>query len=324
MSELFGSFGGFSASIGIKRGVALLICSALIISFVSCGKDKKNHPDSSKTQNTDTIKDGQNGKDDTVSIIEFEDSDDDDVVTTTTTTNTTKSKTTKTSKKTTATSKTTATTKAAAPKRDNSYKVTAKKYSSDDGNITYFYPIITGLYDQDMQNFYNKLFKSDFNKAINQSGLSSLKTEYEVTLKTKDKLSIVFRGNQYYEDAAYPYSFAYAYTIDLATGETVVPSRSITIDKAVDAILDDKWTLVRGMDGVSKSDFIEYYNQYDEKQLEDILTEKNVFSVKRNSNSDYYTEGSTACSSYLNENSEPVVILSVNHALGDYAEVHLG
>lgn len=318
-----------------KKAAALLLCAALLTSPVACGKDKDKDTDTDRTEHSDTAKDSRKEGDDTVSIIAFDDSDDEDskdgedTVTTTTTTHTTKKKTTTTPKETT-TKKETATTTAkkettttteAAVKRDNSYKVSAKKYSSDDGNIVYTYPQITGLYDKDMQDFYNGFFKSMMTAAVSEEGLSILDVEYEVTLKTKDTLSIVFRGGQMFEGAAHPYGFACGCTINLATGETINPADSINLNKAADAIANDTWKLVRSADGVNKSDIIEYFNQFSEDELKSYMTVKDIMTVKKNADGKYVAKGTVDCNSYLNAEEKPVLILEVNHALGDYVEV---
>lgn len=320
-----------------KRAAALCIGAALILSFAACGKDSKKDNDPAKAENADTVKDGQTDGEGGVSIIAFDDSDDEDnhhtdnegTVTTTTTTNTSKSKTkttttqktTTTKKETTTTAKATTTTTAAAVKRDNSYKVSAKKYTSDDGNITYTYPQISGLYDEEMQNFYNNLFQSEMNAAVKESGLSTLNVSYEVTLKNADTLSIVFRGGSFYDGAAHPFGYAYAYTINLATGETVNPADSINMNKAADAIANDSWKLVRSADGVSKSDIVAYFNQFSEDEMKSYMTVKDTVTVKKNAKGQYATTGTVGCKSYLNAEEKPVLILEVNHALGDYVEV---
>lgn len=320
-----------------------MIGGALVISCAACGKDSKKDTNTAPAENTDTVKNGQEGGDSTVSIIPFDDSDDEDdtaaknkgedTVTTTTTTNTSKSKKTTTAKttttqktattkkETTATTKTTTTTTAAAVKRDNSYKISAKKYTANDGDISYTYPQISGLYDEEMQSFYNNLFQSDMNAAVNEGGLSILNVTYEVTLKNADTLSIVFRGGSFYEGAAHPFGYAYAYTINLATGETINPADSINMNKAADAIANDSWKLVRSADGVSKSDIVEYFNQFSEDEMKSYMTVKDTVTVKKNTKGKYATSGTVGCKSYLNAEEKPVLILEVNHALGDYVEV---
>lgn len=322
-----------------KKAAVLLICAALTIPFAACGKDKKNTDTSAadaaqnaKAGNADTAEtvSGKGGK--TTWYTAADNGEDPDVTMTTTTTTvttkkktTTKKTTTTTVKTTTTTAKTTTTTAAAASpaKRDNSYKVSTKKYTSDDGKIKYSYPQITGLYDEDMQNFYNKLFKNDLKAAVDDIGKGTLTMTFDVKRKTKDQLSIVFYGGVFYDGAAHPYGYAYAYNIDLATGETFVPSEQISMDKAADAILADKWTLVGHAEGVSKSNIVDYFSQFDEEALKNSITESKVISVKRDDKGEYSVKGQTACRSYLDSDGEPVLILEVNHALGDYAEVKL-
>ena len=84
--------------------------------------------------------------------------------------------------------------------------------------------------------------------------------------------------------------------------------------------LNDSWTLTRSTDGVGKSDVIEYFNQYDEKTIKSNLSVENVIKVKNN-NGKYTKSGAVGCRSYLDGTGEPVLILEVNHALGDYVEV---
>ncbi len=324
----------FRKSAALEKTLAFAISAALLVSVVSCGKNNSKSTAQTKkgADSTQTSK--------TVEIIAFEDdnetddtkkddSGEDENVTTTTTTMTTKKKTTvttttastqkKTSKTTSkATEKTSAT--QTASKRDNSYKITDKTYTAADGKIKCTYPQITGLYDETMQSYYNKLFQSECEAAAGDSSLENFSGTYEVKLKNKDKLSIVFRHGVFYKGAAHPYSYAYAYTIDLATGNTIIPSESVNMNKAADAILNDSWTLTRSTDGVGKSDVIEYFNQYDEKTIKSNLSVENVIKVKNN-NGKYTKSGAVGCRSYLDGTGEPVLILEVNHALGDYVEV---
>ena len=64
----------------------------------------------------------------------------------------------------------------------------------------------------------------------------------------------------------------------------------------------------------------EYFNQYDEEQMKSSISVDNVVRIK-NSGGKYTVSGKTGCNSYLDVNGDPVLILEVNHALGDYVEV---
>lgn len=295
---------GISSS-KIKKAAALLVAISMLTAFTACGNDKKSNNASS--DGATTIIPFEDDED-TNSIVEFDDDDDD--VTTTTTTNGT-----------TTTTLTTATT-AAAAKRDNSYKVSAQKYSSSDGKVNISYPQISGLYDSTMQDYYNKLFKSDFSEYISGRSSDTFNCEYQVTLKTADLLSIVFRCSVYMDGAAHPTAYAYAYTIDLESGGTLVPSAVIDSDSAAKNFVSGKsWTLSKSVDGVSKSDVIEYFNQYSTSEIKDFIIESDVFTVKRSAKGTYSTSGNVACRSYLDGSSSPIFLLDVTHALGDYVEV---
>lgn len=288
----------------IIKTLALIIAISMITAFTACGEDKNT---SNNKTDTTTSTQTKPTNDDTVSIVEFEDDEEGVDITTTTTTKTT-------------TKKTTTTT--AAPKRDNSYKVTAKTYESTDGKVKVSYPQISGLYDEKMQKYYNKLFKSDFADYMKDDFKDTFENTYKVTYKTKDILSIVFRCNTYIEGSAHPMAFAYAYTINLETGETLMPSVDIDTASAAKNFLSDKsWTLTRAEDRVSKSDVIEYYNKYSVDEIEEYLTETDVFTVSRSKKGVYSTDGTISCRSYLDGSAAPIFILDVPHALGDYVEI---
>lgn len=285
-----------------KRAVTLIIAAAMITSFTACGDNDKDK-DTVSTQSNQTV---SFEDDDTVSVVEFDDDEDGEDVTTTTTTATT-------------TKKTTTTT--AAAKRDNSYKVTAKTYKTKDGKVNVSYPQISGLYDETMQAYYNKLFKSDFADFMKDGYKDTFENSYQVTYKSKDILSIVFRCSIYTDGAAHPTAYAYAYTIDLETGETLIPSADINVNRAAKNFLSGSWTLTKASDGVSKSDVIEYFNQYETDDIKEYITETDVFTVSRSKKGVYSTDGSIACRSYLDGSATPIFILDVTHALGDYVEI---
>ena len=322
-----------------KKAAVLLLAAAMGLSLTACGKDDKKTGSGHTNQTIliggdETDQTAAGGKTTWYTAAAGEEGDDDENFTTTTTTKTTKKKT--TTKKTTTTTKTTTKTTTAtttttkttigtviAPEQDNSYKIVTKKYTSDDGKIKYQYPQITGLYDETMQGFYNKLFKNDLKAAVADIGAGTLTMKFDVKRKTKDQLSIVFYGGVFYDGAAHPFGYAYAYNIDLATGETFVPSEQISMDKAADAILADKWTLVGHADGVTKQHIVDYFSQFSEDSMKSTITESKVISVRRDDNGGYSVKGQNVCRSYLDSDGEPVLIVEVNHALGDYAEVKL-
>ena len=292
-----------------KKAAVLLLAAAMGLSLTACGKDDKKTGSGHTNQTIliggdDTDQTAAGGKTTWYTAAAGEEGDDDENFTTTTTTKTTIGT-------------------VIAPEQDNSYKIVTKKYTSDDGKIKYQYPQITGLYDETMQGFYNKLFKNDLKAAVADIGAGTLTMKFDVKRKTKDQLSIVFYGGVFYDGAAHPFGYAYAYNIDLATGETFVPSEQISMDKAADAILADKWTLVGHADGVTKQHIVDYFSQFSEDSMKSTITESKVISVRRDDNGGYSVKGQNVCRSYLDSDGEPVLIVEVNHALGDYAEVKL-
>ena len=286
-----------------RKALALIIAISMLTAFTSCGGNDKDKSGNTSSQETQIV---HFDDDDTTSVVEFDDDDDESTETTTTTVTTTK--------------KTSTTT--AAPKRDNSYKVTAKTYESENGRVKVSYPQISGLYDESMQNYYNALFKSDFADSMKDSYTDTFENTYQVTYKSKDLLSIVFRCSSYVDGSAHPYAFAYAYTIDLETGGTLVPSAAIdTGSAAKDFVSGKSWTLTKAVDGVGKSDVLEFYADTDAKQIQEYITETDVVTVAKNKKGQYSVSGTVACRSYLDGSAAPIFILDVPHVIGDYVEI---
>ena len=291
----------------IRKISAIAIAAAMLASFAACGDDDEKKAPTSSSDTATVVP----FEDDTASVVEFDDSEDESGTTTTATTTTTAAS------AATTTAKADTTTK----KRDNSYKVSAKTFKSKNGKINISYPQISGLYDSAMQDYYNKIFKGDVDAYIDEKSTDSFTGEYQVTLKNADLLSIVFRCSIYMDGAAHPSSYAYAYTIDLETGCTLVPSAALDLGSAAKNLSAGNWTLSRSMDGVSKSDVLEFCNQFDEADIKGFITESDVFTVKRNAKGKYSYTGNIACRSYLDGSSTPIFIFEVNHALGDYVEI---
>ena len=287
----------------MKKTLALIIAISMLTAFTACGGNDKDKSGNTSSEETQIV---HFDDDDTASVVEFDDDDDESTETTTTTVTTTK--------------KTSTTT--AAPKRDNSYKVTAKTYESKNGKVKISYPQISGLYDENMQNYYNALFKSDFADYMKDGYTDTFENTYQVTYKSKDLLSIVFRCGGYVEGGAFPSTFAYAYTIDLETGGTLVPSAAIDTGSAAKNFLSGKnWTLTKAGDGVSKSDVLEFYADTAVEQMQEYITEEDVLTVSKNKKGQYSVSGTVACLSYLDGSAAPIFILDVSHALGDYVEI---
>lgn len=288
----------------MRKTLALIIAISTLTAFTACGgndKDKSGNTSSGETQIVHFEDD-----DDTSSIVKFDDEDEESAATTTTTTATTKK----------------AATTTAAPKRDNTYKVTAKTYESKNGKVKVSYPQISGLYDKSMQNYYNSLFKSDFADYMKEDYKDTFENTYQVTYKSKDLLSIVFRCSSYVDGSAHPYAFAYAYTIDLETGGTLVPSAAIDTGSAAKSFLSGKnWTLTKAVDGVGKSDVLEFYADTGVEQMQEYITETDVVTVTRNKNGKYSISGTVACRSYLDGSAAPIFIMDVPHVIGDYVEI---
>lgn len=208
----------------------------------------------------------------------------------------------------------------ASPKSHSDYQIIPKTYADSDGSIQFTYPQITGLDSQAIQDFYNALFKADCNKAVTLENLETFSGTYEVTLQNAEQLSIVFRCSGSITGGIYPTAYAYAYTIDLKTGETVIPSRSIDIADMAEKFRSQKWFSISGAEDIAKQ-INEYYTPLDADTVKELFWEQGVISVKKNASGEYVTQGTEYCRSYFNKDARPVIIVPVSHAMGDYAEI---
>ena len=142
-------------------------------------------------------------------------------------------------------------------------------------------------------------------------GMKSLVVTYEVATMTEELLSIVIRGECYYEKAAYPYRFIKTLNINAQTGESV---RLSEYDDP-DALMQTLWsgtgfTLIS--DTITKQDLAIYLEQ---SVAADFAIE--MFDYD-------YDSGNPALlpAGYsYQKDGKTVLAMSVIHAMGDYLEI---
>ena len=196
------------------------------------------------------------------------------------------------------------------------YRISIEKHV--DGKVSIEYPQVEGL-DKDLDALLNKRFKEDALAYQKQEeGMLPLDPQQDVydakcEIKTQnaDMISICKRLYYSRHDAAHPQSFFETYNINPKTGKDIKLKDICNVSEYANNIYKGEKFSVRSRMEVDNHDDYEmevkkllsdktWYSAASAQQIEDDLNEYDLFYC---------------------ENEKIIVILSVPHALGDYAEL---
>ena len=146
---------------------------------------------------------------------------------------------------------------------------------------------------------------------FSSEGMVSLNVTYEVATQTEKLLSIVIRGECYYEGAAYPYRFLKTVNVNVETGESI----RLNQYEDPDALMQVLWSGIGFRvlsDSITKQDLATYLEQ---SVAADFAIE--MFDYD-------YDSGNPALlpAGYsYQKDGKTVLVMPVIHAMGDYLEI---
>lgn len=199
--------------------------------------------------------------------------------------------------------------------KSESYQIKKTLYQS--GNLTIEYPQLTNMTDKIKEQQMNELLKKEAMKFVTQyeDSDSSLSMNYQVTVKTKDTLSVFYTGN--YNAGMYPTHLLFTTNINLQSGEKLRLSDVASIDEAfIDKLKQSPYidrdqpsspnkeleaAVRESLANFKRDELIEALEQADQPTME-----ANPYGVYSYFEKDYL-----------------IVSIQVPHALGDHAEFRL-
>lgn len=196
-----------------------------------------------------------------------------------------------------------------------SYQIKKTLYQS--GNLTIQYPQLTDMIDKMKEQQMNELLKTEAIKFVTQYGDSdsSLSMDYQVAVKTKDTLSVLYSGD--YNGGMYPTHLIFTTNIDLQSGKKLRLSDVASINEEfIDEFKQSPYidrdqpsspnkeleaAVRESLDNFNHGELIEALKQADHPSMED-----NPYGIY----------------SYF-EQDHLIVSIQVPHALGDHAEFRM-
>lgn len=179
------------------------------------------------------------------------------------------------------------------------------------------YPQITNMSDASVQAAFNTML---MRVAIEYEadGLLFYSLNYEVATMNRDMLSIVYYGNLSYEGAPYPISYAITFNFDMKENK-LIRLHEFTDTKALEqAFQQGEFTVIKGTVTVEEiKNYVNNLNDVEENAENKNLLDFSSYDIDT-TKGDFISNGY----SYIKDN-QPIVIIKVNHAMGDYVQLKL-
>ncbi|AOR25065.1 PdaC/SigV domain-containing protein [Clostridium taeniosporum] len=204
----------------------------------------------------------------------------------------------------------------------NEYEITSKNYTKN--NVKINYPQIKNLSDSEKLKTINKDLQEgalkildDYSEDDPNLTALTLNVNYEVKLKNKNYISVVYKGESNVKGAAHPASIFYTTNIDVEKGSSVRLSDYANIDD-----------ILKKLKGSKNIKVLAENDELAEAQRNFILNIEDNELIYMLKNADFYKINGKIQSpkegaySYLDKDGI-VISVQVNHAIGDHSEFKL-
>ena len=190
------------------------------------------------------------------------------------------------------------------------YEINSCTYCENDINITY--PYITGLNNSEIVETINQLLKdaayAEYSAYNYNSDNLFLEITYDITWSGDNLLSVMYNGNVYHNNAAYPRILLYSINIDISSGNNLQLKNIVRID---DDFVNAFKNIDISSDELTISNYEFILNEYTDDELIDFFNE-----------SDSAYENSPLIYSYFTQDALNLII-DVYHMAGDNFSVEI-
>ncbi|MDD2971422.1 MAG: hypothetical protein PHE02_04735 [Lachnospiraceae bacterium] len=195
---------------------------------------------------------------------------------------------------------------------DSTY--TLKEEVIQDENVEIRFPQFQNMRNEKTMSLWNESIKEAAISNYKEAGILEYTLDYEIATQNAGMVSIVLRGNCNYAGAAYPYAFESTFNFDLSTGKNLRLKEYRDVDELADYLENGYGYHILRTD-VADEDLHQYLA---EDFTEDYVTLLDNYDYDI-SNSNLIPTGY----SYIKDDQTLVLVLEVNHAMGDYLEVEI-
>ena len=179
-------------------------------------------------------------------------------------------------------------------------------------NVDIRYPQFQDMKNEKVMSLWNESIKEAAIANYKETGITEYTLQYEITSQNAGVVSMVLRGNCNYAGAAYPYDFESTFNFDLTTGKNLRLKDYGNIEELADYLKNGYGYRTLNED-IPKEE-IDAYLQQDFTEDYEALLENYDYDL---SNTNLIPTGY----SYIKDDQTLVLVIEVNHAMGDYLEI---
>lgn len=176
--------------------------------------------------------------------------------------------------------------------------------------IDVHFPQISGLSDKEKESTINT-YLLQVAMGYEADCLLSYELNYEVKCQEGDFLAIAYYGYLYYDGAAYPSNYAISFNFNLYDGTCIRLKEIADLSEVSQKIKDGKFEIVNSE--ITVEDVLQYLTE-NNINLEEILNQFDIDAATGSYNAEGYS---------YQTNEGLFLLLKVNNALGDFAEIKL-
>ena len=196
--------------------------------------------------------------------------------------------------------------------QDTSYELT--EVIVEEENIHIAYPQFTNMKNEKVMTQWNASIKDAAMQDYQESTITEYTMTYEITTQNAGMVSMILRGHCNYEGAAYPTTIKSTFNFDLTTGKNKRLKDYGNLEELADA-LQNGYGYKMLQEGITREDLTTYLS---EGFIEDYQTLLQSYDYDL-SNKNLIPTGF----SYIKNGEKLVLVVEVNHALGDYQEIEI-
>lgn len=197
-------------------------------------------------------------------------------------------------------------------KKELTYQLTEEVIEEE--NVKIKYPQFTNMQNEKVMHLWNESIKEAAVSNAEETGIINYSLDYEITTQNAGMVSMILRGSCNYEGAAYPYDFKSTFNFNLSSGKNLRLKEYRNVEDLAELLQNGNGYKILGSN-VTNEEFNQYM-QKDSKEEYKKLLESFDYDL---SNSNLIPTGY----SYIKDDQTLVLVIEVNHALGDSLELEI-
>ncbi len=192
------------------------------------------------------------------------------------------------------------------------YQLTKKIITAE--KVSIVYPQFINMEDKERMEEWNESIRTAATSNYREGEVQEYSVKYEITTQNAGMVSMILRGTCNYKGTPHPFQFKSTFNFDLTTGENKRLKDYADIEE-VAKYLKEGFGYTILSEGVTKEDLTAYLSRGALEDYTKILQDYDYDFLNKNLTPTGY--------SYIKEDQTLVLVIEVNHAMGDYLEIEI-